>query len=155
VSQSTPQNPVQELLEESTRERRVEKTLEELEARLRLLRADYSFIVKLVRDAGLLELAELYENLKNCSEEYTWVLNKVGKRYYYYYLKCKGKEAKSIYIGKTPEGYNQIKRAAALAHELKSRLEAVEAALRELEKTLAELRESSALLDLALSRIKK
>ncbi|WFO75656.1 hypothetical protein J4526_01880 [Desulfurococcaceae archaeon MEX13E-LK6-19] len=32
---------------------------------------------------------------------YTWVLNKVGKKYYYYYLKSKTRKPTSIYIGKT------------------------------------------------------
>jgi DNA mismatch repair ATPase MutS len=155
MSQNTPQNPVQELIEESSRSRVVEKTIEELEARLKLLKADYSFIVKLVRDTGLLELAELYENLKNCSEELTWVLNKAGKRYYYYYLKCKEGPRRSIYIGKTPEGYNQFRKAAQLAFELKSKIEAVIAALRELEEQLEELRANAALVELALSRVKK
>jgi hypothetical protein len=155
VAQNPEQNPLQKLVEESSRSRVVERAIEELYSRLKLLRADYSFIVKLVRDSGLLELAELYENLKNCSEELTWVLNKAGKKYYYYYLKCKEGPRRSIYIGKTPEGYNQFRKAAALAHELKAKLEAVETALRELEETLRQLEESRALVELALSRVKK
>jgi hypothetical protein len=149
------QNPVQELIEETSRDRRVEKAVEELEARLKLLRADYSFIVKLVRDTGLLELAELYENLKNCTEEYTWVLNKAGKRYYYYYLKCKGKETKSIYVGKTPEGYNQFRKAAQLAFQLKTRIEAVIAAINQLEDAIRQIAENTATIESALTKIKK
>jgi DNA mismatch repair ATPase MutS len=149
------ENTLQKLVEESTRERRVEKTLEELYSRLKLLRTDYSFITKLIRESGLLELADLYENLKNCTEEYTWVLNKQGKRYYYYYLKCKTGDKRSIYIGKTPEGYNQFRKAAQLAFQLKTRIEAVIAALRELEEQLEELRANAALVELALSRVKK
>ena len=149
------ENPVQKLVEETSRDRRVEKAVEELEARLKLLRADYSFIVKLVRESGLLQLAELYENLKNCAEEYTWVLNKAGKRYYYYYLKCKTGDKRSIYVGKTPEGYNQFRRAAQLASQLKAKLEAVAEALRELGAQLEELKANAALVELALSRVKK
>jgi prefoldin subunit 5 len=155
VSQNPEQNPIQELIQESTRERRLEKTIEELEARLKLLRADYSFIVKLIRESGLLELAELYENLKNCSEEYTWVLNKQGKRYYYYYLKCKTGDKRSIYIGKTPEGYNQFRKAAQLAFQLKSKIEAVAAAMRELEETIVEIRENTATVENTVTKIKK
>jgi hypothetical protein len=149
------QNPIQKLVEESSRSRVVEKTIEELEARLKLLRADYSFIVKLVRDTGLLELAELYENLKNCSEEYTWVLNKQGKRYYYYYLKCKSGDKRSIYIGKTPEGYNQFRKAAQLAFQLKSKIEAVAAAMRELEETIVEVKTNTTIVENTLTKIKK
>jgi len=155
VAQNPEQNPVQKLIEETSRERRVERVLEELTARLKLLRADYSFIVKLIRESGLLELAELYENLKNCSEEYTWVLNKQGKRYYYYYLKCKSGDKRSIYIGKTPEGYNQFRKAAALAHELKSKLQATLTAINQLEDTLRQLEENTTLVENAVNKIKK
>jgi len=149
------QNPIHKLVEESSRSRVVEKALEELYSRLNLLRADYSFIVRLVRESGLLQLAELYEDLKNCTEEYTFVYNKLRKKYYYYYLKCKGKEAKSIYIGKTPEGYNQFRKAAALAHELKSKLQATLAAINQLEDTLRQLQENTTLVETALTKIKK
>jgi hypothetical protein len=149
------QNPVHELIQESSRSRVVEKTIEELEARLKLLKADYSFIVKLIRESGLLELADLYENLKNCSEEYTWVLNKQGKRYYYYYLKCKTGDKRSIYIGKTPEGYNQFRKAAQLAFELKSKIEAVAAAMRELEETLVEVKTNTTIVENTVTKIKK
>jgi hypothetical protein len=155
VAPNPEQNPIHKLVEESSRERRVEKAVEELYSRLNLLRADYSFIVKLVRDSGLLELADLYENLKNCTEEYTYVYNKASKKYYYYYLKCKSGDRRSIYVGKTPEGYNQFRRAAALAHELKTKLEALLAAVNQLEDTLRQLQESAALVETALTRIKK
>jgi len=149
------QSPIHELIQESSRERRAERVLEELYSRLKLLRADYQFTVRLLRESGLLELAELYENLKNCSEEYTYVYNKIGKKYYYYYLKCKEGPRRSIYIGKTPEGYNQFKKAAALAHELKTKLEAAGAALRELEDAIRQLAENTAILETALTRVKK
>jgi DNA mismatch repair ATPase MutS len=149
------QNPVHELIQESSRSRVVEKTIEELEARLKLLKADYSFIVKLIRESGLLELADLYENLKNCTEEYTWVLNKQGKRYYYYYLKCKTGDKRSIYIGKTPEGYNQFRKAAQLAFQLKSKIEAVTAAMRELEETIVEVKTNTTIVENTLTKIKK
>jgi len=149
------QSPIHELIQESSRERRAERVLEELYSRLKLLRADYQFTVRLLRESGLLELAELYENLKNCSEEYTYVYNKAHKKYYYYYLKCKEGPRRSIYIGKTPEGYNQFKKAAALASELKAKLEAVGAALRELEDALRQLHTSAAILEAALARVKK
>lgn len=147
MSQNTAQKP----LEES----RVERAIEGLYTRLKLLTADYSFIVKLIRDSGLLQLAELYENLKNCSEEYTFVYNKQGKKYYYYYLKCKSGGKKSIYIGKSPEGYNQLRKAASLAFQLKTRLDAVAATMRELESQLEELRANTALVESALTKIKK
>jgi hypothetical protein len=155
VTQNTPQNPLEELIRESTRDRRLERVVSELYTRLKLLAADYNFTTKLLRESGLLELAELYDNLKNCTEEYTWVLNKAGKRYYYYYLKCKGKETKSIYIGKSPEGYNQLRKAAQLAFQLKTRLEAVAAAMRELEEAVRELEANTAVVESALSRLKK
>jgi hypothetical protein len=155
MAQNPEQNPIHELIQESSRSRVVEKTLEELYSRLNLLRADYSFIVKLVRESGLLQLAELYENLKNCTEEYTFVYNKLRKKYYYYYLKCKEGPRRSIYVGKSPEGYNQFRRAAQLAHELKSKLQAALTAINQLEDTLRQLEESAALVENAVNKIKK
>jgi hypothetical protein len=129
--------------------------IERLHGGLEQLRASYDFMVELVRESGLLDLAELYEDLKNCTEELTWVLNKAGKRYYYYYLKCKGRRPRSIYVGKSPEGYNQLRRAAALAHELKARVEALQVAIRELERAVEELRANAAMVESALSRLKR
>jgi hypothetical protein len=147
VTQNTAQKPLEE--------GGVEETIGELYSRLKLLVADYSFITKLIRESGLLELADLYENLKNCVEEYTYVYNKAGKKYYYYYLKCKSGGKKSIYIGKSPEGYNQFRKAAFLAFQLKAKIEAVLAAMRELESQLEELRANTALVESALTKIKK
>jgi hypothetical protein len=147
VTQSAERNPDQS--------RGVERAVKELRSRLELLKADYGLIVKLARDSGLLDLAELYEDLKSCSEEYTWVLNKAGKRYYYYYLKCRGKNPRSIYVGKTPEGFNQLRRAAQLAFQLKARLEAVAVAMRELEEVLRQLEENKAIVEQAVNKMKR
>jgi hypothetical protein len=155
TGESVSENTAQKPLEELSRGVRVERAIREISSWLRLLTTDYKFIVKLVRDSGLLELAELYENMKNCVEEYTYVYNKAKKKYYYYYLKCKDRKPASIYIGKSPEGYNQLRRAAFLAFQLKARVDAVVAALRELEEALVELRENTAILENALTKIKK
>ena len=154
-SKHVPQNPIQELVEESSRDRRVEKTIEELYTRLKLLKADFTFIVKLIRESGLLQLAELYENLKNCTEEYTFVYNKQHKKYYYYYLKCKGREQSSIYVGKTPEGYNQFRKAAQLAFQLKTTAQATLAAINQLEDAIRELEENKTTLETAVNKLKK
>lgn len=37
---------------------------------------------------------------------YTWVHNKLKKRYYYYYLKSKTRKPSSIYLGKLPKDYD-------------------------------------------------
>ena len=133
----------------------VEGALREISSSVVELREVYSRVVELMRKSGLLQLAELYENMKNCVEEHTYVYNKVGKKYYYYYLKCKGKTQRSIYIGKSPEGYNRVKAAARLAYELKSRIEALSIALRELSNTVRELELNKAIIGEAVERIKK
>ncbi|MCC6010917.1 MAG: hypothetical protein LM556_00765 [Desulfurococcaceae archaeon] len=102
------------------------------EATSRFMR-DYDTLIELLRRTGLLDLVRIYDKIKNCAEHYSWVLNKAGKKYYYYYLKCKEQKPMTIYIGKTPEGYNAIKRAARAAIELKQVLDKLRGDLKELE----------------------
>jgi len=93
-----------------------------------------------LRELGVYGLASVYEELRGCTEEYTVVYNRAKKPYYYWYLKCTGRDKRrSIYLGKSPEGYNTVKNAARAASE------AVAAAVRlrgvdeELDKALREL----------------
>ncbi len=54
------------------------------------------------RVLGLLAKLEPYtEKYNGYTLELTWVRNKVGKRYYYWYLKSKHRSPKSIYIGRS------------------------------------------------------
>ncbi|MGC9226846.1 hypothetical protein [Caldivirga sp.] len=56
-------------------------------------------------------LVRLYEDYGDCHLERTWVRNKVGRRYYYYYLKCRGRGVRSIYLGKEADAlafYNNV-----------------------------------------------
>jgi hypothetical protein len=62
------------------------------------------------------QAVEYYEQHKGCSEVNTWVTNKVGTKYWYWYLKCPHKTPSSIYLGKNPEGHRKrMKLARALA----------------------------------------
>jgi hypothetical protein len=133
----------------------VEEALRELSSSVEELRGVYSRVVELMRKSGLLQLSELYENLKNCTEEYTYVYNKIGKKYYYYYLKCKSGSVKSIYVGKTPEGYNRVKAATRLAYELTTQVEALGKALRELVNQVENAKLNTTLLGEVLERIKR
>jgi hypothetical protein len=133
----------------------LERALRELSSRVEQLQSEYESTIKLIRESGLLQLAELYENLKNCSEEYTYVYNKQRKKYYYYYLKCKSGSVKSIYVGKSPEGYNRVKAAARLAHELIIQVEVLGKALRELVNQVENVKSNTTILGEALARIKR
>ena len=122
--------------------------LEEIHSRLV---RNYSDLVEALRHAKLLELVEIYEKIKNCTEHYSWVLNKTGRKYYYYYLKCKGQKPVSIYIGKSPEGYNAIKRAVRSAVELKLLIDKLREDIKELEYTLRSFKENLETLGLTRS----
>ena len=77
-----------------------------------------------------------YEQHKGCSEAYTWVTNKVGAKYWYWYLKCPHKTPSSIYIGKNPEGHRKRMKLARALSEAYYRLRKV--GLRELAEELEE-----------------
>jgi hypothetical protein len=118
------------------------KDIDALEKACKNILEEYRALVETLKRLKLLELVEVYEKLKGCSEHYSWVLNKAGKRYYYYYLKCKDQKPATIYIGKSPEGYNSIKHAARRAVELKLVLDRLRRDLNELEVALGAFRES-------------
>jgi len=71
---------------------------------------------ELLSRAEVQQLVAFYEQHRGCSEEYTWVKNPAGVKYYYWYLKCPNKPVSSIYLG--PEGspriewYRRVKGAA-------------------------------------------
>ena len=71
-------------------------------------------VSELLTRAEIQQLIEFYEQHKRCSTEYTWVLNPVGKKYWYWYLKCPSGMIKSVYLGKSP-GLYEAKMAAARA----------------------------------------
>lgn len=124
--------------------------LERLERARSSLLGDYNNLVEVLRHLKLSEFTDIYERLKGCTEHYSWVLNKAGKRYYYYYLKCKDQKPATIYIGKTPEGYNAIKRVARVAVELELVLNKLRRDLEELENTVKAFKE--ALLALGITK---
>jgi hypothetical protein len=74
-------------------------------------------VSELLTRAEIAELIEFYEQHKRCSTEYTWVLNQVGAKYYYWYLKCPSGAIKSIYLGKSPGFYEARMAAARVATE--------------------------------------
>ena len=94
-----------------------------------------------LRGLGVYGLASVYEELKGCTEEYTVVYNRAKKPYYYWYLKCTGrdKRVKSIYLGKSPEGYNTVKDTARVASEVVVAVEKLRGVVEELDKALREL----------------
>jgi hypothetical protein len=79
-------------------------------------------IAILLRRAEVYQVVEFYEQHKGCSEVYTWVTNKVGTKYWYWYLKCPHKTPSSIYLGKSPEGYRRRMRLARAISEVYHRL---------------------------------
>ncbi len=76
-------------------------------------------VSELLSRAEVQQLVAFYEQHRGCSEEYTWVKNPAGTKYYYWYLKCPDKPVSSIYLG--PEGsskiewYRRVKGAARAA----------------------------------------
>jgi hypothetical protein len=94
-----------------------------------------------LREIGVYRLASVYEELRGCTEEYTVVYNRAKKPYYYWYLKCVGrdKRVKSIYLGKSPEGYNTVKNAARAASEAVAAVERLRGVVEELDRTLRDL----------------
>jgi len=110
------------------------------EARSRLGEA-YKLLDHALRDLGVYGLASVYEELRGCTEEYTVVYNRAKKPYYYWYLKCTGrdKRVKSIYLGKSPEGYNAVKNAAKAASEVVVAVERLRGVVEELDKALRDL----------------
>jgi hypothetical protein len=71
------------------------------------------------------QIIEYYEQHKGCSETYTWVTNKTGTKYWYWYLKCPHRTPSSIYLGKNPEGHRRRMAAARVVAEAYYRLKRV------------------------------
>jgi hypothetical protein len=66
--------------------------------------------------------------------------NRAKKPYYYWYLKCTGRDKqRSIYLGKSPEGYNTVKNAARAASEAVVVVERFRGVVEELDKALRDL----------------
>jgi hypothetical protein len=57
-------------------------------------------------------LADYYGRHRGCSEAYTWVENRAGSRYWYWYLKCPQKKPSSVYLGSSPEAHRALMEAA-------------------------------------------
>jgi hypothetical protein len=98
-------------------------------------------VSELLTRAEVVQLIEFYEQHKRCSTEYTWVLNPVGKKYYYWYLKCPSGAIKSIYLGKSPGFYEARMAAARVVAEVHSKLSGLDlrAMAEELENAAAKL----------------
>ena len=122
------------------------------EAGSRLAEA-YKLLDHALRNLGVYGLANVYEGLKGYTEEYTVVYNRAKKPYYYWYLKCTGrdKHAKSIYLGKSPEGYNAVKNAARAASDVAVAVEKLRRVVEELDKALRDLTDKLTQLTTALA----
>jgi hypothetical protein len=57
-------------------------------------------------------LAAYRERHRGCSEAYTWVENRAGSKYWYWYLKCPGRRPTSVYLGAGPEAHRALMEAA-------------------------------------------
>jgi hypothetical protein len=57
-------------------------------------------------------LAGYYGRHRGCSEAYTWVENRAGSRYWYWYLKCPRRRPSSVYLGSSPEAHRALMEAA-------------------------------------------
>jgi prefoldin subunit 5 len=115
----------------------LQRALESIKQQLDVLRESVEEIKKL---AGYFKpLAELYEKFKGCTEEYTYVYNKQRKQYYYWYLKCPGKNPSSIYLGSSREGYNIVKNSARSAEEFIAAVEIFTKAYRNLADAITQL----------------
>jgi hypothetical protein len=79
-------------------------------------------IAVLLRRAEIYQAVEYYEQHRGCSEVNTWVTNKVGTKYWYWYLKCPHKTPSSIYLGKSPEGHRRRMKLARAISEVYYRL---------------------------------
>jgi len=88
-----------------------------IENRIRELEAEEEEIVR--------EIAEL-KPLEGCIE-YKWVLNKIGRKYWYFYLRrLENDTLKSIYLGKkVPEELIEAKRDRERLKELNRKLKSV------------------------------
>jgi hypothetical protein len=105
-----------------------------------------------LRELGVYDLASVYEELKGCTEEYTVIYNRAKKPYYYWYLKCTGRgRRRSIYLGKSPEGYNTVKNAARAASEVLAAVERLRGVVEELDKALRDLANRLAQLNMFLA----
>jgi hypothetical protein len=113
------------------------KSLEEAGSKLA---EAYKLLDHALRGLGVYGLANVYEELRGCTEEYTVVYNRAKKPYYYWYLKCTGRDKRrSIYLGKSPEGYNTVKNAARAASEVVVTVERLRGVVEELDKALRDL----------------
>ena len=56
---------------------------------------------------------------RNCSITLTWVKNKVGRKYWYYYFKCRSGKPRSVYLGNKSELMRYIQRVKSIQHELR------------------------------------
>jgi hypothetical protein len=79
-------------------------------------------VSELLTRAEIVQLVDFYEQHKRCSTEYTWVLNPIGKKYWYWYLKCPSGYIKSIYLGKSPGFYEARMAAARVVAEVHRKL---------------------------------
>lgn len=82
-------------------------------------------IAILLSRSEIYQAVEYYEQHKGCSEVNTWVTNKTGTKYWYWYLKCPHKVPTSIYLGKNPEEHRKKMRLARAIAEVYYRLKKV------------------------------
>jgi len=108
--------------------RELAETIEKIKARVREIRRERDRLVK--------ELSGLV--YQHGWVEYKWVKNKVGNRYYYYYLRFReGKTKRSVYLGKQiPPRIMELMRNKERARAIYKRLKELDKEERELLKRI-------------------
>ena len=104
---------------------------EDVKELINSLKEDLVKLSNIISDL-LVKLQPMAKEYEGYYLEYTWVLNKLKKKYCYYYLKSKTKHPRSKYLGSKPGDY-QPKR------QLKQYIRLLERLQRELQQLLVDL----------------
>jgi len=128
-------------INEVLREHRVDKATEAVKTIEEKIKMIKELLREIHRASAIIHhLKTLADKYSGCTEEYTYVYNKMGKQYHYWYLKCPDKNPSSIYLGTSGGKIKAIKRAGKSADEFIQRLHEAMRAVEEMSKILEELK---------------
>ena len=106
--------------------------------------------------SDLNELSHLvsgFDLFEGYSVEVTWVKNKIGKKYYYVYLKSKTRHPRSIYLGKTGSDIAIVKEVSVLEKRILSKINSIKEEAEKLSQMLKRYGELIQLLAIKSSEI--
>ena len=106
--------------------------------------------------SDLNELSHLvsgFDLFEGYSVEVTWVKNKIGKKYYYVYLKSKSRHPKSIYLGKTGSDLAIVKEISILEKKILNKINTVKEEAKRLNQLLKRYGELIQLLAIKLNEL--